>query len=203
MCMNILNIAEIVGIASFALSGFLIAVRKKLDLLGVILFSFLTALGGGIIKDVIIGNIPVSLKNSQPSLIVISVIVLAYFSKISQKEQIDRYKIFILSDAIGLVAFSINGAMVGIENELNFFGVIILSLSTAIGGGITRDILINEVPIVLTSGFYATISIIVSVAILFLKMLNCLNDINIVLIFIIALFLRLFAYYKKWNLPSL
>jgi len=201
--MNILNIAEIVGIASFALSGFLIAVRKKLDLLGVILFSFLTALGGGIIKDVIIGNIPVSLKNSQPSLIVISVIVLAYFSKISQKEQIDRYKIFILSDAIGLVAFSINGAMVGIENELNFFGVIILSLSTAIGGGITRDILINEVPIVLTSGFYATISIIVSVAILFLKMLNCLNDINIVLIFIIALFLRLFAYYKKWNLPSL
>lgn len=203
MCMNILNIAEIVGIASFALSGFLIAVRKKLDLLGVILFSFLTALGGGIIKDVIIGNTPVSLKNSQPSLIVISVIVLAYFSKISQKEQIDRYKIFILSDAIGLVAFSINGAMVGIENELNFFGVIILSLSTAIGGGITRDILINEVPIVLTSGFYATISIIVSVAILFLKMLNCLNDINIVLIFIIALFLRLFAYYKKWNLPSL
>ncbi len=203
MFMNILNIAEIVGIASFALSGFLIAVRKKLDLLGVILFSFLTALGGGIIRDVIIGNTPISLKNSQPSLIVISVIVLAYFSKISQKEQIDRYKIFILSDAIGLVAFSINGAMVGIENELNFFGIIILSLSTAIGGGITRDILINEVPIVLTSGFYATISIIVSVAILFLKMLNCLNDINIVLIFIIALFLRLFAYYKKWNLPTL
>ena len=203
MFMNILNIAEIVGIASFALSGFLIAVRKKLDLLGVILFSFLTALGGGIIRDVIIGNTPISLKNSQPSLIVIGVIVLAYFSKISQKEQIDRYKIFILSDAIGLVAFSINGAMVGIENELNFFGVIILSLSTAIGGGITRDILINEVPIVLTSGFYATISIIVSVAILFLKMLNCLNDINIVLIFIIALFLRLFAYYKKWNLPTL
>jgi len=165
--MSILDIADIIGIASFALSGFLIAVRKELDLLGVVLFAFLTALGGGIIRDIIINQTPVSLKDSTPSLIVISIILLAKFSKIAQKTKPERFKVFIFSDAMGLVSFSITGALVGISNELNFFGTPILSLSTAIGGGVIRDILINEVPLILTSGFYATVSVIIS-SILFL-----------------------------------
>ncbi len=201
--MNILHIADLIGIASFALSGFLIAVRKELDLLGVILFAFLTALGGGIIRDVIIGKIPLSLKDSTPSIVVITVIIVALVSNISKKERIERKKVFILSDALGLVSFSITGAMIGIENELNFFGVVILSLSTAIGGGVIRDILINEVPLILTTGFYATISVIVSISLYLSSICHCLNDMLIIIIFISTLSLRLIACYKDWHIPTL
>ena len=201
--MSILDIADIIGIASFALSGFLIAVRKELDLLGVMLFAFLTALGGGIIRDIIINQTPISLKDSTPSLIVISVILLAKFSKIAQKTKPERFKVFIFSDAMGLVSFSITGALVGISNELNFFGTLILSLSTAIGGGVIRDILINEVPLILTSGFYATVSVIISSILFLANYFGLLNSIVISAVFVFGLFLRLFAYYKKWNLPTI
>ena len=200
--MNILHIADLIGIASFALSGFLIAVRKELDLLGVILFAFLTALGGGIIRDVIIGKIPLSLKDSTPSFVVIAVIVVAIILNISQKEQLERKNVFIISDALGLVSFSISGAMIGIENGLNFFGVVILSLSTAIGGGVIRDILINEVPLILTTGFYATVSVIISISLYILNFYNSLNDLLIMSVFVLSLALRLVAYYKDWHMPK-
>ena len=201
--MDILDITDIVGIASFALSGFLIAVRKELDLLGVVLFSFLTALGGGIIRDIIINQIPLSLKDYRSSLIVISIIIFAKIFKIAEKTKPERYKFFIFSDAMGLVSFSITGALIGISNELNFFGTIILSLSTAIGGGVIRDILINEVPLILTSGFYATVSVIVSSLLFLANYLGYLNSIIISATFGFGLFLRLFAYYKQWSLPTI
>ncbi len=93
--------------------------------------------------------------------------------------------------------------MIGIENELNFFGVVILSLSTAIGGGVIRDILINEVPLILTTGFYATVSVIVSISLFLFSICGCLNDMLIILIFILSLSLRLIAYYKDWHIPRL
>ena len=200
--MNILEIADIIGIAAFGLSGFLIAVRKELDLLGVILFAFLTALGGGIIRDVIINQTPISLKDPMPSLIVITVIIVAKIFKIAKKTNPERLKVFIVSDAMGLVSFSITGALIGINHGLNFFGVVILSLSTAIGGGVLRDILINEVPLILTSGFYATISVIISTLLYGANYLGYINDITVTCIFISALFLRLFAYHKNWSLPT-
>lgn len=200
---NILNIADTIGIASFALSGFLLAVRKELDLLGVTLFAFLTALGGGIIRDIIINKTPTSLQDSMPSLIVIGVVILAKLSGIAKKTKPERFKVFIFSDAMGLVSFSITGALVGISEELNFFGTVILSLSTAIGGGVIRDILINEVPLILNSGFYATVSVIISSILFLAEYFGFLNPITISVVFAFGLFLRLFAYYKQWNLPTI
>ena len=104
---------------------------------------------------------------------------------------------------MGLVSFSITGALMGISEELNFFGTVILSLSTAIGGGVIRDILINEVPLILTSGFYATVSVIISSILFLANYMGLLNPIVISLVFIFGLFLRLFAYYKQWNLPTI
>ncbi len=201
--MSIFAIADTIGIGSFALSGFLVAVKKELDLLGVILFSFLTALGGGIIRDVIVHKVPISLKDSFPSFIVISVISISLLFNIAHKQKIERYKIFIFSDALGLVSFSIAGAIVGIQNDLNFFGVVILSLTTAIGGGVLRDILINEVPLILTSGFYATVSVIISSFLYTAHILLYLNNSTITFIFITGLTLRVIAIYKKWQLPKL
>jgi len=200
---NILDIADIVGIGAFALSGFLIAVRKKLDLLGVVLFAFLTALGGGILRDIIVERIPLSLKDSTPSMIVITVILFALILQISKKKSVERFKIFILSDAVGLASFSISGALVALQNNFNFFGIVILSLSTAIGGGVLRDVLINEVPVILTSGFYATVSVFMATCLYAVQFFGYLNSTTISLIFVFGLSLRMIAFYREWRLPVL
>jgi len=200
---HVLDVADIVGVGAFALSGFLIAVRKQLDLLGVFLFAFLTALGGGIIRDVIVERTPISLKDSLPSVIVIIVVFFALILQISKKKRVERFKIFILSDAVGLASFSISGALVALQSDFNFFGTIILSLSTAIGGGVLRDMLINEVPVILTSGFYASVSVFIATCLYVAHFFNYLNGTTISLIFILGLSLRMVAFYKEWKLPVL
>jgi len=199
--MSLLEIAEIIGICAFALSGFWVAVQKRLDLLGVFIASFLTALGGGIIRDVIIGRLPFSFVNYIPSLTVILVIIFAFFLKLHKNFDFQKRKIFIISDSIGLVSFSISGALIGIEVDLGYFGVVLLALVTAVGGGILRDVLLNRVPMILKAEFYGSISIIIGTALfLFDKFYE--NNLYItIFLFLFGLALRLLAYYKNWHLP--
>lgn len=200
--MSILEIADIVGIAAFALSGFWVAVEEKLDLLGVFIASFLTALGGGIIRDVIVGRLPYSFIHSIPSLLVILVILIAFLLRLKDNKDFQNRSIFILSDSMGLVSFSISGALVGLESGLEFFGVILLSLITAVGGGVLRDILLNRVPLILKSDIYGSIAIIAGSVIYFFDFFNLLNYYVIISVFTLSLLLRLTAYYKNWHLPK-
>jgi len=200
--MSILEIADIVGIAAFALSGFWVAVEEKLDLLGVFIASFLTALGGGIIRDVIVGRLPYSFIHSIPSLLVILVILIAFLLRLKDNKDFQNRSIFILSDSMGLVSFSISGALVGLESGLEFFGVILLSLITAVGGGVLRDILLNRVPLILKSDIYGSIAIITGSIIYIFDLFNLLSNFIIISVFILSLLLRLTAYYKNWHLPK-
>ena len=201
--MSLLHIADLIGIVSFALSGMLIAIRNKLDLLGIILLSFLPALGGGIMRDTIALRLPYSLVNSLPSIVVILTIILAFILKLHKKENIERKNIFIISDSIGLVSFSIAGALVGVELDFNLFGVTILALITATGGGIIRDMIINQVPLILKQDFYGSIAILVGCSIYFFDQFDLINTTAIIVIFVTTLILRIVAYYKQWHLPSI
>ena len=116
---------------------------------------------------------------------------------------LDQKLIFVISDAVGLAAFSISGSIVAINAELNSFGVAVLSLLTAVGGGMARDMLVNDVPTILKSEFYATIAIIVGIAMYFMNEYNALNLYTIFLLFIFALAIRIAAYIKEWRLPKL
>ena len=156
--------ADIIGIIAFSISGFLIATKNNLDILGIIIASALTALGGGIIRDSILNSTPFAFTSAYPALTLISTILLVYIFKLYKKQSIERKWIFVISDTIGLVAFSITGALLAIDAEYNFFGIVILSFITAIGGGVTRDIMINQVPTVLISDFYGSIAVIVAIA---------------------------------------
>jgi uncharacterized membrane protein YeiH len=200
---EILRIADFIGIASFALSGFLAAVRHRLDIFGVALLAFLTALGGGIARDVIVGQIPVSMQNFSLCLTVLATIFAATALKLHRKTELDQKLIFVASDAVGLAAFSISGSIVAINAGLNAFGVAVLSLLTAVGGGMIRDMLVNDVPAILKSEFYATIAIMVGIFIFFLKEFEYLNIYSIFLLFVFALTLRMVAYFKEWHLPKL
>jgi uncharacterized membrane protein YeiH len=201
--MDILYFIDIIGIISFAISGFLISIKHNLDILGISLMAFVTALGGGIIRDTIAGKIPYSFIDSTLPIIVLITLIFSFLFKLHKKENLERKNIFILSDSIGLISFSVSGALVAIEIGANIFGIVILSFITAIGGGIIRDVLINHIPLVLTKDFYGTVAIIVAICMYILNYFNTLNNLTILIIFIFGLILRIIANKQKWKLPKL
>jgi uncharacterized membrane protein YeiH len=201
--MNFFFIADIIGIAAFTLSGLLTGVRYRLDLLGIAIVSTLTALGGGILRDALIGEIPFAFSDYYPSLTVLTVLILAIVLRLYRREEIEHQFLFIISDTLGLVAFSITGALVGIAEGLNIFGTIILGFLTAVGGGIIRDILLNRVPAILTQDFYGTIALLVALSLALLHLAGALNNYTTLAVGIMTLVLRLIAYKRAWQLPKL
>lgn len=200
---NLVVAADILGIIAFALSGFLIGVRHKLDLLGLIISASITALGGGVVRDVILDRTPFAFNEYYPAITVFITIFITFVFRHNLREELEQKWLFVISDTIGLVAFSITGALLAIGHEFNFFGVIILSFLTAIGGGVLRDTMINQVPSVLVSDFYGSIALIVAVLLVLSNALWGLHTASVALIAAFAITLRLLAYAKQWHLPKL
>ena len=201
--MDELLVAEVLGTIAFALSGFYVAVKERLDLLGVFIASFLTALGGGIVRDTIADRAPYTFTHLSPTLLVVIVLVLSIALKLHHKDEIEKKFYFIISDTLGLVSFAISGALVGLQAEFNFFGVILLALLTAVGGGVMRDILLNRVPILLVSEFYGTVALLVGAILFVLHHYQLLGVIPLMGVFSFGVGLRLLAYYKQWHLPKI
>jgi uncharacterized membrane protein YeiH len=200
---HIFEIAVIIGSLAFALSGVLMGIRKDLDIMGVFILAFLTANGGGILRDLIIDRPPAVLVSLMPLWLTSAVVVGSWVLKIQRSSTLDRTWVFVISDSVGLVAFSITGGLVGIEEGLHFFGVIILSFLTATGGGIVRDLLVNEVPLVLRTDFYGTIALLLGVAVYLLYQVDAVKLLTLSVLFAVGLLVRLTAYKYKWQLPKL
>ena len=201
--MEFLEVAEIVGILSFALSGFFVASSAGLDLLGIFIASFLTALGGGVIRDVIADKPLYAFTNNIASVLVISVVVAGVLFRLHRFNNIEKNRYFLFADTLGLVSFAVSGALVGLETEFNFSGVVLLSLITAVGGGVLRDMLINEVPFILTGEFYGTVAIIVGMVIYLLDRVALLGIVSVTVVFLLGIMLRLTAVWRNWHLPKL
>ncbi len=203
MTSQIFEIAVIIGSLAFALSGVLIGIRKDLDVMGVFIVAFLTANGGGLLRDVMIDRQPAILVSLMPLWLTSIVVVGAWLLKIRRSSTLEQTWVFVISDSVGLVAFSISGALVGIEEGFHFFGVITLAFLTATGGGIVRDLLVNEVPLVLRADFYGTIALLLGIAIYLLYVVDGVNLLSLSALFAGGLILRLTAYKYKWQLPKL
>lgn len=202
--MDVLLLTEYIGISSAALSGFLFAVKKQCDWLGIFIGAFLTALGGGIVRDVLVGRAVYSFTHYIPVSLVIGVMLLAIFFKLYKNSELLENKfIFILTDAIDVISFSIVGAMVALRFEYNIFGVVLVAFCNGVGGGILRDILLNEVPWLLKTGLYGTISMCVGLVYFFMDMAELTNIYYVMTLFAFGVIFRMFAYYKSWHLPTL
>ncbi|WP_323669518.1 trimeric intracellular cation channel family protein [Aliarcobacter butzleri] len=201
--MSAFEIADIVGIICFALSGFLMGVHNKLDILGVFIAAFLTAFGGGMIRDVLADRTPYVFTSNLPLILVISTVLIAMLFKLHKIDDLEGRWAFVISDAIGLVSFSIAGAIIAINSGFNFLSVLILAFITAVGGGTIRDILINKVPFILVSEFYASVALIVGIAVYILELFEIRNLFTLSIVFILGVTLRIIAYYRKWHLPTL
>lgn len=163
----IILIMEWIGTISFAVSGSIVAIRSSLDLFGVVTVGCITAVGGGVIRDVLIGNTPpkvfldpVFLGVAVAASILVFSISYIYRDKFKKfSETAETVNIFF--DALGLAAFSITGMEISLMHsyEDNALLTITLGVITGVGGGMLRDILVNEKPYILTKHIYAVVSI--------------------------------------------
>ncbi len=201
--MTILTLAENIGILSFALSGLLISYKERLDILGLFIIMFLTALGGGVVRDMLLGDPPYSFTHLLPVSMVLFVMAVGLFFKLHRNESLERNFWYILSDTLGLVSFAIAGAIVALKAGFNIYGVIFLSLITAIGGGTLRDVLLNQIPFFLKSEFYGSVAMIIGILVYILSMSDLLNPWTLLLLFVSGVALRLLAYYRGWHLPRI
>jgi uncharacterized membrane protein YeiH len=197
------EIAEYIGIIAFATSGFFVAARNKLDFLGTLISVFLTALGGGLIRDIAVDRTPYTFTHNAPAITILIVMILLVIFRFNKRDSIENKPLFILSDSIGLISFSITGSLIAIESGLNLTGVLALSFVTAVGGGIIRDVIINEIPFVLKTGFYGTIALLIGVTLYVLDLYDMITFSTMIMVFTAGMILRMIAYYKKWAIPMI
>lgn len=145
-----------VGVATFAVVGALKGADADLDLFGVGVLGMLTALGGGILRDVLAGRVPVALRTTTDVSVALVGVGVGVVLARAMDGRLREHAAVQLPDAIGLAAFAATGAFVGIETGLSPFGVVVLATLTGVGGGSIADLLLGQVPAVLHEDFYAT-----------------------------------------------
>lgn len=151
-------VIDLVGIAVFAVSGALAAGRKSLDLLGVLVLATVTAVGGGTIRDLLLGRLPIFWLTDPSYLLVILVSALATVAWARQRPVPEMT--LQVADALGLALFSVAGAQIAMSRELPVASCVLLGTVTGAAGGMVRDILSAEVPLVLRKGnLYASAAI--------------------------------------------
>lgn len=193
------SILEIIGTIAFSVSGAVVGIKKKMDVLGVVTMGIITAVGGGIIRDLLIGVVPpAAFRDPIYALIAIGVAVIAFFPFVSRKINLDHF-IWILADSIGLGAFTMIGVSTGTAFD-NVFLEVFLGVLTGVGGGVIRDICSGDIPMIFIRHFYACPCIIGAIVCAVLNKYD--PDLAMVLGFAVILILRLLAAKFKWHLPK-
>ncbi|UTH74516.1 trimeric intracellular cation channel family protein [Chromobacterium sp. IIBBL 290-4] len=192
-----------IGTAAFAISGYLVGIRKHLDLLGICIVALVTAIGGGIIRDVLVGRVPLVFHSYANLLIIAATLLAAWALGLHKRKSRTLERLFVLADSLGLVAFSLAGAQVGLVFDLNVFGVVSLGFITAVGGGVVRDMMVNELPYILHRDFYGTVAILVAAGLWLCDSLEWVGLWSLQLLFWLGLALRLLAHRNEMTLPKI
>ena len=185
---------------AFAITGAFKAIEKKLDIVGILVLATITGVAGGTIRDVILGRIPNSIVDPNYVIVTIASGLVIFFLYSRLKK---HWNLFLKFDAIGLGVFTIIGATFAYNVfGLNFLAILLAGILTATGGGILRDMFVNQVPIVFIKEFYLSASfigiVVFSIILYFTNELSYATIIGIVL----TASLRLIAMKYNWNLPK-
>lgn len=197
----IINYISILGSFIFAISGALTAMNKRFDPIGVFIIAFVTAVGGGTIRDILLEGQPVFWLNEVNYIYFIiagTTLAIVFKSKLSYIQ-----KPLLFFDAIGLGLFTITGVQIGLNHDLNYINCIILGAITGVFGGILRDILVNKIPIIFKKEIYATISIAGGIIYLILLKLEVANPILQILPILFMIIVRLMVIYFNISLPTI
>ncbi|MCR2033138.1 trimeric intracellular cation channel family protein [Anaerofustis stercorihominis] len=205
-----INICEIIGIIAFAISGAMVAIEKDLDVFGVVVLGVTTALGGGIIRDIILGMLPPNMftNGTYAALAAVSALVVFIFSYYNYKFIEDHISLFNnalnVFDAIGLGVFVILGMNSAIFAGFTYnnFLLVFVGVITGIGGGMLRDIMVSDIPFVLRKRIYALACIVGGGLYLVMLKNNVNSDISVLIGIFSIIFIRLLSRKYKWSLPK-
>jgi len=198
--MSVFDFLDLLGTASFAISGALFAIKKKMDTLGVFIIAFVTAVGGGTLRDILVDAHRITwMINLQYIYTIFGAVILAI---IFRKKIENLSKSLFLFDTIGLGIFTIVGTEIGLQNDFHPIICISLGMITATFGGVIRDTLSNEIPLIFHKEIYATACIVGAATYLILKKFDVNLDIVHVLTALMVIAVRLVAVKFKLQLPT-
>lgn len=208
---HILAVLEIAGVVAFSISGAMVAIEKKLDLFGVLFLGVITSLGGGIIRDILLGSLPPVMFGNYRCITVSvltsgCVFLIAYLTRdyyFKHTQLIESINNTI--DAVGLGVFSVSGVRLAMATGFGYnnFLLICIGMITGVGGGLIRDVVVARTPVIFAKHIYAIASIIGCICYL-LCMKFGMDERFSTIIGIISIFtIRMLSTIFKWNLPQI
>jgi len=193
-------IVEIIGTIAFAISGAYTAIKNKMDIFGVVILGMTTAVGGGIIRDVILGVVPpMAFQKPVYALISIGVSIFVFIPRFRKYFMNENNRIILIMDTLGLAAFTAAGVKSGMKFENGFLSVFVGTL-TGVGGGVLRDLFADNEPYIFVKHFYACASLIGALFMVLLWPVG--EDISLTVGAAIIITLRLLAAKYRWSLPK-
>jgi uncharacterized membrane protein YeiH len=190
---------DLLGTASFAVSGALAGIQRRMDLLGVVVLGLVTATGGGTLRDVLLGDVPPFCFKDENYFIVSIVFALAVFFFHRLLDFL--HKPLLYFDALGLATFLVIGTGKALEFEAGFIVAVMAGVMTATAGGLVRDVLTNHVPLILQKEIYATACIIGGIIYYLLYIMGISMNVSSIIAALTVLVIRIIAIHHNWSLP--
>ena len=197
--MDLIYTLDLAGTFVFAISGILTAANKKFDVFGAFVIAFVTALGGGTTRDVLIGVQPVSWMLDLNYLLVIGIAIIVSYFFLNHIQRLR--KTMFLFDTIGIALFTILGLQKTLVLGISPIIALMMGIVSAVFGGVIRDVLCGEIPLIFRKEIYATVCLIGGVLFLALTKLNVNYDISVWSTVLFIIVLRTIAVRRHWSLP--
>lgn len=199
--MELVYILDILGTFAFAISGALVASDQKLDLFGVIIIAFVTAVGGGMLRDILINAHPINWIGDLNYLYIILVAVSVTF--LFKSKILPLSKTLFLFDTVGISVFTLLGLQKGLLYNLHPVIALIMGMISAVFGGVLRDVLTNKVPLIFEKEIYASACLLGGITYLILNNFQILENYNFILSAIVIIGIRLIAVKYHLELPKI
>ncbi|MBD9397739.1 trimeric intracellular cation channel family protein [Pseudomonas sp. PDM11] len=193
-------LADLFGVAVFAITGALMAGRKSMDLFGVLVIAIITALGGGTLRDVILDNHPVSWIRNDTYILVATLAALGTVVWVRMTRPIHE-KGLLIADAFGLAVFTVIGTEVALQYAMPSSTAVIMGIMTGVAGGVMRDVICNEIPLIFKKEIYATACLAGAVTFVLLRMLETPHWLDTGVAMLVVLGIRLAAIRWRFSLP--
>lgn len=196
--MSWIYFVDLFGTCVFAISGVVTAINKKFDLVGTLIIGFVTAIGGGTVRDILIGRTPVGwITDRNYFLVIIAGYIFAYCFK---NKVVEHKRSFFVFDTIGIGLFTILGIEVALENNLNVEICLIMGVVSACFGGVIRDVLTNEIPLIFRAEIYASACLLGGIIYVLLRDTIQIENVSIVISIISVIIIRILSIKYNWSL---
>lgn len=196
--MSWMYVVDLFGTFVFAISGVLTAMEKKFDLVGTLIIGFVTAIGGGTLRDILIGRFPVGwLNNRHYFLAIILAYIIAY---IFRKQVLGFTRSLFLFDTIGIGLFTVLGIETALDYKLNIEICLLMGVISAVFGGVIRDVLTNEIPLIFRKEIYASACFVGGSVYLALLQFSLYSNLNAIAAISTVILIRYLSIKRGWSL---